>query len=222
VRDVIKEKKHFGFDLMEKYFEDSLKENIDNPQDSVKNTKKEHLKNCYDELINIPPEQFYDVEFDVSGDDNEYIDIAGLKFTGKIDRIDIIKSGTPGGRPIYNIIDYKTGTGKEKIKGETAVGRKKESIYNQLAFYKYVLENKYNKKVKSVGIVFPEELSSSFNVEDLEGDKGRENCINVINEFVNIVNEEITRKHNFVCKDGCKADNYCFCSYKEFCKSRVI
>ena len=229
VRDVIREKHHFGFEVMEKYFDEKQQELIKNTEISTITKKKNNLKKYFDELIQTPPEKFFDVERKIPNPENEggkkYLPIEGINFKGMIDRIDVEEVN---GEKVYSIYDYKTGTNKSGVKAlvcpkRASAEKQKHKIYNQLAFYKYVLETEYKMKIKDVGIIFPEEPESSFTVEELSGEEGLEKCKLVIDNFVTTINEDIKQKHIFDCKKGCaKGGKFCFCDYKEFCKSEVI
>ena len=219
VLDVVERKEHLPYEILEKYFDEKLNELIENPNKNTVEEKKNHLKECYNILLKTPADNFYEVERSIPDeklDGLKYIEIAdGIKFTGKIDRIDKNSDGT------YSIYDYKTG--KAKKESDVAVGRNKESIYNQLAFYKYVLETKYNKKVSHAGLLFPEDMENNFNVKTLEDKAGEDNCKTVIDKYIEIIKDKISKNHEFCCKEKCNPNSeYTFCDYKSFCKSKII
>ncbi len=229
VKEVIQTKKHFGFEVMEKYFDEKQKELIRDAERNTITKKKDNLKKYFAELIQIPPERFFAVERKVPDSETEggkkYLPIEGINFKGTVDRIDVEEIN---GEKVYSIFDYKTGTKKSGVKDKVCSKRASEDkpkhrIYNQLAFYKYVLEKEYNMKIKDVGIIFPEEPESSFIVDELSGEEGLKNCELVAEKFITTVKEDISQNHTFNCKEGCaKAGKFCFCNYKDFCKSEVI
>ena len=220
VQDVIDNKQHFPFSTMEMYFDEKQNELIDNANESTINIKKERLHNYYNELIKTPADNFCRVEMNIPDEEKDgrkYIEIEGINFGGKIDRIDDNKDGT------YTIYDYKTGINKDKVQNAVKIGGQKESIYNQLAFYKYVLETEYNMNIKDTGIIFPEEPENSFTAQDLSGETGFDNCKLVIDKYVKAVKEDITQNHIFECKKGCnKGGEHCYCDFKDFCKANVL
>ena len=223
VKEVITKKEHQSFDIMKKYFYEKQKEILDNVNENTVKEKEAALEKYYQELFKIDAKNFSEVEKKVPSkeeDGIEYIEIEGIKFSGTIDRID--KENDNDGKDIYSIYDYKTGINKSKVKDETKPNGKYEKIYNQLAFYKYVLQTKYNMTVKKAGIIFPEEPESSFDVEDLKDDIGFQNCKLVIDKYKKAVKEDIEKEHNFDRNPKCKCDEYTFCDFKDFCKSMVI
>lgn len=229
VRDAKNAQKHLSFDVMEKYFDEKQQELIpiddheNNPLKQTINIKKEHLRNYYNILLETPASSFNDVEKSIPDeikDKKDFINIKGFNFSGKIDRIDEITKGH------YRIIDYKTGTKKSNVKEEAKIDGKYEKIYNQLAFYKYVLKEFYNMTVDEVGIEFPEEPENSFTIDELSGEKGFENCKLVIDKYIEILSliKEAQSSDNkcFECKKKCSKDKYSGCSFYSFCSSEVF
>jgi hypothetical protein len=226
VRDV-KGKKHLTFDEMKKYFEEKQKELLENEPKSTILNKEQQLETYFDKILkNVSPDKFEDVEKQI-----EFTTEGGFYFTGKIDRIDKTGEKNKDGKEKYNIIDYKTGKNKSKVKNEAKVGKKYEKIYNQLAFYKYVLTTKYEMPVDEVSIEFPEEPESSFSIDDLKGDDGLKKCKDVVDNYDKILNEikNIKETENaearllFECNPKCKkGGEYCFCDFTDFCSSNVL
>jgi|GEM_PF-5748634 len=159
-----------------------------------------------------------------------------MDFSGKIDRLDKIEN--EDGSYYYNIVDYKTG--KEKSHSSFAPEKVNEEYYNQLAIYRYILEqqDEYKGKIKEIKIVQPQLLGENnnknreFNIIDLEGDNGLKNCENVLKKYAESIfkikqfaeeNSNIETRKIFECKENCnKDDKHTFCDYKAFCKSMVI
>lgn len=232
VRDVMKEKHHLGFEVLTKYFDEKQKELIKDAGATTIANKKENLQKYFvEELTKIDPNNFFAVEMKVPDPDTEggkkYLPIEGINFKGVVDRVDFVEE--IDGVKYYSIYDYKAGADKSKLKGKVCCKSRNEEkprnkYFNQLAFYKYVLETEYKMKIKDVGIICPEDPKSSFIIEELSGEDGLKKCYElVIKRFTKAIKEDIQQKHIFDCKIGCaKSGEHCFCNNKDFCKSAVI
>ena len=249
ILDLKDNRKMLPFEEMEKYFNEKQEEILGNASESTILARKENLKKFLDVFLKptdtddfpkISPDNLHDVEkaVDVKISEDEVNDNKNEKqkktdefhFTGKVDRIDKVGQDDKGNTE-YIIYDYKTGKNKDKVKDDVKIDGGKEYIYNQLAFYKYVLQEKYKMKIRDVGIIFPEEPKSSFLVKELNGEEGFKKCKEVIKKYIEALKnlKEIEKTKDveiqklFECEPTCKkGGEYCFCDYQDFCSSNVL
>lgn len=129
----------------------------------------------------------------------------GMKFRGKIDRIDRSEDGS------HIISDYKTG--EPKNKDSICLGGKSENYYYQICLYKFFYEKIKKIPVNTVQFLFP-----MNGEEPLSFDPTDEECAVVIQNFKNAIkgieNCEFEPTDN---KQNCER-----CSYKTFCQFNIV
>lgn len=166
---------------------------------------RKSLARYYVNLCSINPKNIYKREFDLGE-----INIDNFKITGRIDRVEKNKDGS------FSLYDYKTGAAKSISK--IADGEELENYLDQLRFYKYAFEKKYNEsKVSSVGLIFVEEPDKNIYLNLSSND---DNIIELkIKEMFRSIQE---LKFDPI---EVKAQNHCenckYCDYKMLCKLEV-
>lgn len=241
VREVNQTGKYPDIEFLYKKFDEKLQEELQKDEEEtaklVKIQEEKDKLNAYYEYltkkqITNPNKDTFEAEKNIEM--SIPVEYNGKSFTidfsGKIDRLDKIEN--EDGTFSYNIVDYKTG--KEKSPSSFAPGKDNEEYYNQLAIYRYILEeqDEYKGKIKEIKIVQPQHSKNrEFNITALEGKHGLENCKNVLNKYAEIIykikqfaedSADVETRKVFECKEKCNKDNFTYCDYKAFCKSMVI
>ena len=147
------------------------------------------LNEYFKHFIQTPTENIYASEKTIIAD------FEGVKFKGKIDRIDI-KDGK------FIIYDYKTGVPKKEE--EIAFDTKYENYYMQMGLYKYFLELSDEKKrtVERTDFIFLENYKTPCSIKY---DKNATD--EVIEKYKNAING--IKEHNFNPKPSDRACEYC-------------
>jgi DNA helicase-2/ATP-dependent DNA helicase PcrA len=160
---------------------------------------KNELDKFYHHMTDFPISKIVGAEDWLKG---EY---DGMKFIGKIDRIDLSGDGS------YIISDYKTGEPKDSRK--ICIGGENENYYNQICLYKYFYEKIEKRKVAMVQFLFPMDGTKTYQLNPTE-----EECEVVINNFKaaihGIENCEFEPKEN---ETNCSR-----CQYKNFCQFNIV
>lgn len=138
-------------------------------------------------------------------------DIDGIKYSGKIDRIETFADGT------YNIIDYKTGNSKITNRGIKQDYEDETIRQPQVCIYVHAAGEKYNHLPKKFKFVYVEQESRRDGCTIREYDITEEsvkNGINIIKEQTNhIINGEFTATPD---------PQTCWqCAYKPICPDAV-
>lgn len=111
---------------------------------------EENLRIFYNQIILSAPSKIFSTELNIETKVGTQIPI-----NGKIDRIELSDSGD------FIIKDFKTGSAKAAR--DIADGGMYEHYLNQLRFYKYLIEKKFDdKKVCEAQLVFVEQCDSNF------------------------------------------------------------
>lgn len=157
------------------------------------------LQKYYSQLCLTPSRNLFQAEKNIE------ITLDGIKFKGKIDRIDKNEDGT------YTLYDYKTGGAKNNR--IISAGGEHEDYYNELGFYKYLFEKETGNKVKETTFIFPEDYTKNLTIEYTE-----EECENIYKTYKTAV--ENIKAHNF----EPSYDQSCcrWCAYCEFCGMEVL
>lgn len=129
----------------------------------------------------------------------------GLRFVGKIDRIDKSEDGT------YIISDYKTGS--VQTEKNICMGGEHEDYYYQICLYKYFFEKDSGKKVSAVQFLFPIDGEQVLRFYPTD-----EECREVVENFTKatkcIENGEFEPNKS---EKNCK-----YCAFKSFCEMDII
>ena len=110
---------------------------------------EENLRTFYNQIILTAPSKIFSTELNIETKVGTQIPI-----NGKIDRIELDEENN------FIIKDYKTGSAKPAR--DIADGGAYEHYLNQLRFYKYLIEKKFDKKVSQAQLVFVEQCDSNF------------------------------------------------------------
>ena len=161
---------------------------------------EQNLRIFYNQLILTPINKIYSTEYNIETKVGTQIPI-----NGKIDRIETLEDGT------FLIKDFKTGSAKGSY--EIKEGGTYERYLNQLRFYKYLCEKKFDKKVSAAQLVFVEQCDKNYTREMLEEDN--EIIENKIKEvYANIENQNFEPSHN---KKSCE-----YCDFKGMCELNLL
>ena len=161
---------------------------------------EQNLRIFYNQLILTPINKIYSTEYNIETKVGTQIPI-----NGKIDRIETLEDGT------FLIKDFKTGSAKGSY--EIKEGGTYERYLNQLRFYKYLCEKKFDKKVSAAQLVFVEQCDKNYTREMLEEDN--EIIENKIKEvYTNIENQNFEPSHN---KKSCE-----YCDFKGMCELNLL
>ena len=127
---------------------------------------------------------------------NFSLKIGEYYFRGAIDRIDKLSDNT------VEIIDYKTGSAKDKLDYKTK---------RQLILYKIAVEEIFGLKVSKLSFYYLENSSKlSFTAQEKDEDKLKEDIIKIITE---IKSSNFKAKPSMLCK---------YCDFKSICESAKI
>ena len=157
------------------------------------------LDSFYHQLCDISPSSYQGAEETIQ------LEIEGIPFKGKIDRIDKNEDGT------FTIIDYKTG-GAKSAKIICPEGEH-EDYYNQIGFYKYLYEKYTGNKVSKTTFIFPEDYTKNLIIEFSENE-----CNDIYKKYKQAVAD--IRSHKFEPTDDKKACQWC--AFKDFCNMEII
>ena len=161
---------------------------------------EENLKIFYNQLVLTPLKDIFSTELNINSQVGTQI-----KINGKIDRIETLEDGT------FLIKDFKTGSAKSKY--EIKEGGAYERYLNQLRFYKYLVEKKFDKKVSKTQLVFVEQCDSNYTCNMTNEDNDIiENKIKEVYSNIEIQNFEPTFN-----KKACE-----FCNFKDMCELNLL
>lgn len=161
---------------------------------------EENLKTFYNQLVLTPLKDIFSTELNINSQVGTQI-----KINGKIDRIETLEDGT------FLIKDFKTGSAKSKY--EIKEGGAYERYLNQLRFYKYLVEKKFDKKVSKTQLVFVEQCDSNYTCNMTNEDNDIiENKIKEVYSNIEMQNFEPTFN-----KKACE-----FCDFKDMCELNLL
>ena len=183
-------------DLMEIYDKEWIDEWYENKKQKEEYYAlgKKSLKNFSEKYVKNPPE-ILKINGLIGLELPFILKIGGDSLKGKIDRIDASASLNEG----VNIIDYKTGEGKENLSSDDKL---------QLAIYKIALKEIFNIEADKLTYLYlneGKELSFSMNEKDVEKQK------KIISEKI-----ENIKKSDFAPTPGWQCQ---FCDFKNICDS---
>ncbi len=184
-------------------FEENLKKmEIKNTlvHDSLLERGQKTLEAFYPHFSAISPKRISEIESHLG-----FLELDGIKLTGKIDRIEVNNDGT------YFLIDYKTGSSP----GACKTADKKH--LDQIRFYKLAFELKHpDKKVSHVSVIYVEDFERNYIKEVCEEDDIliKEKIFETYKNIQNLRFEAICKKQS---TEICKR-----CNYKLLCKLNVI
>lgn len=161
---------------------------------------EENLRIFYNQLVLTQIDKIFSTEFNIETKVGTQIPI-----NGKIDRIELLEDGT------FLIKDFKTGSAKSKY--EIKEGGTYERYLNQLRFYKYLVEKKFDKKVSAAQLVFVEQCDKNHTCQMSEEDNSIiENKIKEVYSNIEIQNFEPTFN-----KKACE-----YCDFKDMCELNLL
>ncbi len=191
VEDFIEEERDFSY-LLKIYKEEWIEDWYFSKKQRKKYFEKGKnvLQEFYNSFTKEKPEVF-EKDNKVFLEKNFNLKIGDYDFRGKIDRVDKIKGGV-------ELIDYKTGKVKDKLKKEDK---------KQLLIYQIAAEEVFNLNVKKLTFYYLDEnkkLSFVGSEEDVEKQKE-----NVISEIEEIKKKKFKPNPGWHCK---------YCDFKDICK----
>ena len=161
---------------------------------------EENLAKFYDYLVLTPLKNIFSTELNVEAKVGSEI-----KINGKIDRLEVDEDGN------FIIKDFKTGAAKSAY--QIKDGGIYEGYLNQLRFYKYLAEKKFDKKVANAQLVFVEQHSDNFTREMSDEDN-----IIIENKIKEVCSNIASQK--FEPADNDK--NCAYCEFKEMCTLNLL
>ncbi len=161
---------------------------------------EENLRVFYNQLILTPISNIFSTELNIESSLNSEI-----RINGKIDRLEKNEQGD------FIIKDFKTGAAKTP--SSIKEGGAYEHYLNQLRFYKYLVEKKFDKKVASSQLVYVEDCDKNFTYNMDESDNvAIENKIKEVH--ANIAAQNFEPKPD---KNNCKR-----CDYRDMCSLNLL
>ena len=161
---------------------------------------EENLAKFYDYLVLTPLKNIFSTELNIEAKVGSEI-----KINGKIDRLEVDEDGN------FIIKDFKTGAAKSAY--QIKDGGIYEGYLNQLRFYKYLAEKKFDKKVANAQLVFVEQHSDNFTREMSDEDN-----IIIENKIKEVCSNIASQK--FEPADNDK--NCAYCEFKEMCTLNLL
>lgn len=161
---------------------------------------EENLSKFYNQLILEPIDKIFSTEQNIEAKIG-----SDIKINGKIDRLEVNDDGT------FTVVDFKTGSAKSKY--TIKEGGTNEKYLNQLKFYKYLVEKKYQKTVSLAKLVFVEQCHENFSANALEFDNDAFEA-KIKEVYNNILNQKFEPTSD---KSNCK-----FCKFKNLCELNIL
>ena len=166
-------------------------------RENIEGRGENALREYYHQITSTPVEWLYGAEKEL------FFELDGIKFFGIIDRIDKNPDGS------FTIYDYKTGNAKKGIEPDG----EHEDYYNQMALYKFFMEQAEGIRVSKTTFIYPEDYTKNLDLELTSSD-----CEQVVEKFKDAISS--IRQYEF---EPSHDENACkYCAYKDFCEMEIV